>query len=64
MPATKLEGLATKLGFAKADELFAAVARDEVNLRQLQVALRTLVQLDAPKRPLGVFGHSARPAGG
>jgi GTP pyrophosphokinase len=35
-----LEGLAAKLGFAKPDELFAAVARDEVNLRQLQTALR------------------------
>ncbi|MCD6042515.1 MAG: relA, partial [Burkholderiales bacterium] len=35
-----LEGLAAKLGFAKPDELFAAVARDEVNLRQLQVALK------------------------
>ena len=35
-----LEDLATKLGFAKPDELFAAVARDEVNLRQLQTALR------------------------
>jgi len=35
-----LEGLATKLGFAKPDELFAAVARDEVNLRQLQIALK------------------------
>ena len=35
-----LEELARKLGFAKPDELFAAVARDEVNLRQLQAALR------------------------
>ncbi|HKU48043.1 MAG TPA: bifunctional (p)ppGpp synthetase/guanosine-3',5'-bis(diphosphate) 3'-pyrophosphohydrolase, partial [Burkholderiales bacterium] len=35
-----LEGLAAKLGFARPDELFAAVARDEVNLRQLQVALK------------------------
>jgi GTP pyrophosphokinase len=35
-----LEGLATRLGFAKPDELFAAVGRDEVNLRQLQVALK------------------------
>ena len=35
-----LEGLASKLGFAKPDEMFAAVARDEVNLRQLQVALK------------------------
>jgi len=35
-----LEDLARKLGFGKPDELFAAVARDEVNLRQLQTALR------------------------
>jgi GTP pyrophosphokinase len=35
-----LEGLAAKLGFGKPDELFAAVARDEVNLRQLQIALK------------------------
>ena len=35
-----LEGLAAKLGFAKPDELFAAVARDEVNLRQVQIALK------------------------
>ena len=38
-----LEGLATKLGFGKPDELFAAVARDEVNLRQLQIALKGAV---------------------
>jgi GTP pyrophosphokinase len=37
-----LEQLAQRLGFAKPDELFAAVARDEVNLRQLQAALREL----------------------
>ncbi|HKX37959.1 MAG TPA: bifunctional (p)ppGpp synthetase/guanosine-3',5'-bis(diphosphate) 3'-pyrophosphohydrolase, partial [Burkholderiales bacterium] len=53
-----LEGLAAKLGFAKPDEMFAAVARDEVNLRQLQVALKgTEVQVQEPelrkaKRPL------------
>jgi GTP pyrophosphokinase len=35
-----LEALARKLGFAKTDDFFAAVARDEVNLRQLQTALR------------------------
>jgi len=40
-----LEQLAHKLGFAKPDELFAAVARDEVNLRQLQAALRELTGL-------------------
>ncbi|MSQ63590.1 MAG: bifunctional (p)ppGpp synthetase/guanosine-3',5'-bis(diphosphate) 3'-pyrophosphohydrolase [Betaproteobacteria bacterium] len=37
-----LEQLAHKLGFARPDEFFAAVARDEVNLRQLQAALREL----------------------
>src|SRR4051812_6309464 len=35
-----LETLAERLGFKKADELFVAVARDEVNMRQLQTALR------------------------
>ncbi len=35
-----LEALAKKLGFGKTDDFFAAVAREEVNLRQLQTALR------------------------
>jgi GTP pyrophosphokinase len=37
---TNLETLAGKLGFSKPDELFAAVAKDEINLRQLQTAVR------------------------
>jgi GTP pyrophosphokinase len=37
------DALAGKLGFAKAEELFAALGRDEVNLRQLQAALREIV---------------------
>src|SRR5882762_8969762 len=37
---TKLESLAAKLGFGRPDELFAAVAKDEINLRQLQTAVR------------------------
>ncbi len=45
-----LEQLAQKLGFAKPDELFAAVARDEVNLRQLQGALRELAGLVSENR--------------
>jgi GTP pyrophosphokinase len=36
----KLDTLAARLGFSRQDDLFAAVARDEVNLRQLQSALR------------------------
>jgi GTP pyrophosphokinase len=35
-----LDELAARLGFKQPDELFVAVARDEVNLRQLQTALR------------------------
>ncbi|HEX7055356.1 MAG TPA: bifunctional (p)ppGpp synthetase/guanosine-3',5'-bis(diphosphate) 3'-pyrophosphohydrolase [Burkholderiales bacterium] len=38
--AASLESLAGRLGFKKPEELFAAVARDEVNLRQLRSALR------------------------
>jgi GTP pyrophosphokinase len=45
-----LEQLAQKLGFAKHDELFAAVAREEVSLRQLQAALRELVGLVSEHR--------------
>jgi GTP pyrophosphokinase len=43
-----LEHLASSLGFKQPDELFAAVARDEVNLRQLQTALRGT---EAPPQP-------------
>ena len=49
-----LEDLAAKLGFAKPDEMFAAVAREEVNLRQLQVALKgteVLEKRTSLKRP-------------
>jgi GTP pyrophosphokinase len=35
-----LETLADRLGFKKPDDLFVGVARDEVNLRQLQTAVR------------------------
>src|SRR6185436_1223284 len=35
-----LDTLAERLGFKKPEELFVAIARDEVNLRQLQVAVR------------------------
>jgi len=44
-----LEGLAGRLGFPKPEDLFAAVARDEVNLRQLQTALRALAGFAAPQ---------------
>ncbi|WP_263772322.1 RelA/SpoT family protein [Propionivibrio soli] len=38
--STKLDELATKLGFAKSDDLFIAVARAELSTRQLQTAVR------------------------
>jgi GTP pyrophosphokinase len=38
--ALKLEAIAAEAGFAKPEELFAAVARTEINLRQLQTAIR------------------------
>jgi len=38
--SVKIDELAVKLGFAKSDDLFIAVARAELNLRQLQVAVR------------------------
>jgi GTP pyrophosphokinase len=37
-----LDALASRLGFGKPDDFFAAVARDEVNLRQLRTALSEL----------------------
>jgi GTP pyrophosphokinase len=45
--AVNLDAVAGKAGQAKADELFAAVARDEVNLRQLQAAIRAVVTPEA-----------------
>jgi GTP pyrophosphokinase len=55
-----LEGLAGKLGFAKPDELFAAVARDEVNLRQLQIALKgTVPAVQEPRKFKKAHGAKA-----
>jgi GTP pyrophosphokinase len=46
--AVSHEALATKLGLGKPEELFAAIARDEVNLRQLHEAMRALAGAPAP----------------
>jgi GTP pyrophosphokinase len=53
---TNLEALAGKLGFGKPDALFAAVAKEEINLRQLQTALRG--REEAPQK----IGKRAKPA--
>ena len=55
-----LEQLAQRLGFAKPDELFAAVAREEVNLRQLQTALRGLTGSVAAVAPEPGKGRKTR----
>ncbi|MBK7673975.1 bifunctional (p)ppGpp synthetase/guanosine-3',5'-bis(diphosphate) 3'-pyrophosphohydrolase [Accumulibacter sp.] len=39
-PGINLDDLAARLGFARSDDLFIAVARAKLNLRQLQVAVR------------------------
>ncbi len=38
--STRLDDLASRLGFAKNEDLFIAMARGELNLRQLQAAVR------------------------
>ncbi len=62
----KLDSLAGALGFAKADDLFAAVARDEITLRQLQVAMRTLRGEAAPpvEEPAGPATRKPKSGGG
>jgi GTP pyrophosphokinase len=58
-----LDDLASKLGFKQPDELFAAVAREEVNLRQLQTALRGTDALPE-KVPVRKKKKAATPKGG
>jgi GTP pyrophosphokinase len=58
-----LEDLASKLGFKQPEDLFAAVARDEVNLRQLQTALRG-TELPQEKIPLKKKAKPAASKGG
>src|SRR5437899_6206847 len=65
-----LEALATRLGFKKPEELFVAVARDEVNLRQLQTAAREFgdarpanARASSGTEPEPVQGRSAKQIG-
>jgi len=58
-----LEVLARKLGFGKTDEFFAAVAREEVNLRQLQTALRGEVAVQEQVTPKRVAKPSSSKSG-
>ena len=47
MTALNLEAVAHQAGFAKLDEFFAAVARTEINTRQVQTAIQALAKPDA-----------------
>ncbi len=42
--ALKLDAVAAKAGFDRADELFAAFARDDINSRQVQAAIQGVAQ--------------------
>ena len=59
--ALKLDAVAAKAGFARADDFFAAFARDEINSRQVQTAIGALTQplaTPAPAEPELVMRRS------
>ena len=62
-----LDLLAAKAGYAKPDELFAAYARDELNLRQLQTAIRAAAapapEPATPSPGEGVVTRASRASG-
>ncbi len=47
MAALNLDAVAAEAGFARIDEFFAAVARAEINMRALQIAIRAVGKPDA-----------------
>jgi GTP pyrophosphokinase len=42
--AVNLDAVAAKAGYERADDLFAGVGRDEINTRQIQTAIKAVVQ--------------------
>jgi len=59
--AVNLDAVATKAGFEKADDLFAAVGREELNTRQVQTAIKLVMQPAAQPEPepgIGVLRES------
>jgi len=49
--AVNLDAVAVKAGFEKSDDLFAAVGREELNTRQIQTAIKAVVQPAAAPQP-------------
>ncbi len=64
--AINLDALATKAGFGKPDDLYAAIARDEINLRQLNLAIGAVAAPEAAPAPAetpDVITRESRAAG-
>ncbi len=49
--AVNLDAVAAKAGYERADDLFTAVGREEINTRQLQTAIKAVVQPAAAPAP-------------
>jgi len=59
-----LETLASDLGFGRSEELFAAVGRDEIGMRKIQMALRGPGPAEAAPEPLVLRGKARGVPGG
>ena len=62
--SANLDTLATTLGFAGSDDLFAAVGRDEIGMRKVRTALLGPQTPDAEPEPLMVRGKAKGAPGG
>ena len=64
--AVNLDAVAAKAGFDKAEDFYAAVTRDEINLRQIQIAIRAVVQpltVPEPEAETEVTARRSKSAG-
>ncbi|WP_291994834.1 bifunctional (p)ppGpp synthetase/guanosine-3',5'-bis(diphosphate) 3'-pyrophosphohydrolase [Candidatus Accumulibacter sp. ACC003] len=59
---TKLDDLSARLGFARSDDLFIAVARASLSMRQLQVAVRGAESADDEEEPSELSVSRQRPS--
>jgi GTP pyrophosphokinase len=64
--SVNLDAVAAKAGFDKTDEFYAAVARDDVNLRQIQAAIKAVTQPAQPAETTaepGLLAKQSKSAG-